>query len=692
MSTDERSVMEKLGLDVPEAATDDLVLTDSREALVGKMIDEAVDWHEQNLEPEQALATDYYMGEPFGDEKEGRSQVVMPVVRDVVRMIMPSLMRIFMGSDRVVEFEPEGPEDVALARQQTDYVNYIVTRKNPGYRVLWSAFKDALVRKLGPIKWWYDEDYVVEASEHTGLMPDQIALLQAEKPGWQFEVTPSVLGEPLFDVRAFREHDRSQVRIAAIPPDEYIFSPNARTTDDARIVGHIRETPANELIEMGVDPDLVARGKGREAQWSDDLETARRKDDGTARDLEDEQHEATRPVMFAEVYVLMPVDRLADDDELTEKVARHKCLMVGTGGAWEFAFEPEIVDEVPITDLCPDPEPHTKTGLSVADLVMDIQRIYSQIWRGVLDSLASHLDPATEVVEGKVNMADVLNEERGRVIRVRQPGMMREVATEFVGGDALPILHSLDDTITKRTGVSKASQGLDADALQSSTKAAVAATLSAAQQQIELIARNFAEGGIKDLFRSVLRLVVRHQNVPEIVRLRGEFQTVDPNHMNADLDLTVNVALGAGTPEERLQLLGLLAEKQEQHLQVGSPLVDLVNLRNTYARMVELAGFKNPDEFFQSESAIQQKLAQIAAQPPTPSADERLERIEMAKIEQRMAEARLEAEVDIIQEQIKAGVTMSKAEIDARLKALDLGLKREQAEIDAVLAGAGTDA
>ena len=647
------------------------------EALVGRMIEEALQWRQENLDPLLQAATDYYNAEPYGDEQEGRSKVVTSEVRDVVQAVLPSLLRVFFGSEHVVEFRPFGAEDVQVARQQTDYVNYIVQEDNPGFLTLYAAFKDALIRKMGVVKWWWEEKVTVDGAEYTGLSPEQVNLLSLD-PGADVTIQESH-EDGTVDIAVRRDHVDGRVRIAAVPPEEFIFSPSARSLADARIVGHVRDVPADDLIAMGVPDDMVERAKGvtRRHATGDLLDNARRIDGGAAQ--EDEQDDATRPTEFAEVYVRLDLD----DDGIAEI---RKIQMVGK----EF-FTNEIVDSVPFALFAPDPEPHTLVGLSLADYVMDLQRIKSHITRGMLDSLSLALNPEKEVVEGQVNMTDVLNPEVGRIVRVRAPGMTREVVTPFVGQAALPVLEYMDSIKQDRTGISKAAAGLDADALQSSTKAAVAATISAAQQRTELFARIFAETGMKDLMKGVLRLVVQHQDEPRVVRLRNEYVRVDPRAWNADKDVVVNVALGTGLVEEKIQLLAMVAQKQEEQIGLGSPLGSFAKLRSTLARIVELAGFRNSDDFFppfgENEEA-QWKQAQAQAKQK-PDEVEALLQIEHAKIQARLQEKQMDlqvrvAELELERERVARDLAIKEAEVDrkSRVDLTDAAIEAARLEID----------
>lgn len=606
---------------------------DRLQSFVTRAAEQALLWRDEDLDPEQEKATDYYMGRPFGNEEQGRSRVVSTDVRDTVQAMLPSLMRIFFGSENVVEYEPQSPEDEPGAQQATDYINYVIRNDNKGFKTFHSVFKDALVRKIGIFKYWWEDKQVKKGTLHSGLTPEALQFLAAN-PEHEIEVLGQEQGpdgQPVYEVEVVRNFKDGRIRIAAVPPEEFIFSPDARSVEDAEIVGHVRSVPASELIAMGIDPDLVEEKKGRVDRTSSvygKLESARRFDIHESDTESEEKDDAREDVWYGELYVYFDLD----GDGIAELL-----MLQCVGDDYEIA-DYYVCDQRPFAVLCPDPEPHTLIGMSVADYVMDIQLIKSAMLRGAMDSLSLTLNPRTEIVEGEVNVNDIFNPEVGGIVRVTRPGMMREVATPFVGKEALPFVQYMDEVKENRTGISKAAAGLDADALQSATKAAVAATLSGAQQHIEMLARIFAETGVRDLYAGLLRLAVQHQQKERVVRLRNDWVQVDPASWNADMDVRINLALGAGSSEEKMQLLMLVAQEQKEQIMQGSPLVGLSEYRKTLSRMVELAGFPNSNEFFkpfgpQEEQQYEQQKAQQGQQDPNMKALEMQMQIEQAKLE-----------------------------------------------------------
>jgi len=332
----------------------------------------------------------------------------------------------------------------------------------------------------------------------------------------------------------------------------------------------------------------------------------------------------------------------------------------------------------------PIPEPHTMVGLSYADLTMDLQKINSAILRGVLDSLNLSLNPRVAFMQGQVNAADLLNPEIGRVIRTEGPPsqVMQEFSHRFVGGDALPMFQLMDGIKEKRVGRPGQSTGLNADVLQSTTKAAVTNMFSMAQERTELLARIFAETGMKQLFKGLLRTIVEHQDRPRVVRLRNQYVEVDPRSWDATMDVVVNVALGAGLTEDKLNFLGQIAQKQEQILQLlgpQNPLVSIGQYRNTLARMTELAGFKNSAEFFNEITPqAEQQMAQ-AAQKPDPQM--LLVQVEADKVKAQQAKDQADAQLKQADLQLKAKIAEEQDDRERDKTASELTVKLKELEI-----------
>lgn len=651
------------------------------EALIAYEIDEAVNI-QVTLGKERQLATDYYNGADYGDEVEGRSKAKTRDVRDTVNAIMPDLMRIFFGAEHVVEFIPRGPEDEAQAEQETDYIDYVLKCDNPGFLTLYWAFQDAMVRRRGVVKWWWEESSEVTVDTYTSLSPEAANLLLEEGQSVGASVETEANPEGTYNVLVRRKAHDGRIRIEAIPPEEFLINASARSIEKSRFTAHQCTKTVGELIAMGLPEELVEEQAGISEFHDRDYEARKRIPTGHLLSS-NTQDEANRPVLYTECYYNVDYD----GDGIAE--LRQICTI----GENHKVVRNSPASERPFADFCPCPEAHTTFGKGLADLVMDIQRLKSTVMRRILDSLSQSIDPRTAVVEGQVNIEDVLNNETGGIIRMRAPGMVQPFILPFVGQQALPVMELLDSTKQDRTGISKAAAGLDADALQSTTKAAVAATVSAANRHVEMIARILAETGMKSLMRGLRRLSVRHQDKQRTVRLRNKWVQVSPASWSADADVQVNVAMGSGSREERLAGLERIAQRQEAVLQnygPGNPLVSLAQYRRTLGKILELSGFRNPGLYFNDVPDDYQPPPQQPGQTPEQQSAMLLAQVQAkqieADIEMKKADLALKREEMLLRDDRER----DKNEADVILRARELEMRYSQA-VDIAQIQANTD-
>jgi len=634
----------KYEVEVEEQNFDDL------SAYLKNAMDDAEDYIHQVGE-ERAESTEYYLGNEPEPTSSVQSYYVSTDVRDTVLFMLPSVMRTFFGANKVVEFVPKNVEDIPIAQQQTDYVNYVIQEKNPGFKVLYDAFKDALVRKSGFVKAFWDDSISTSTHEYSNLTPQAYQALVLDKDVEILEETAQqetitqidpVSGEEItqeipvsYDLKIRRVKSKNQVCIESIPPEEVLIARHARSLEDSSYGAHRMLKTVSELVAMGYDIEEVEQFAGQGGALLDphsfeEQEARNPFDNAVYPDTSED-----KDVLYIEHFCHYDLD--GDGiDELVRVCTFGNALHIANVEPW---------DDLPIIQFCPDPEPHTAIGSCPADYLKPIQAAKSQIMRDTLDSLGHAIFPRMGIVEGQVNIDDVLNTDIGQPIRMRAPGMVQPFAVPFVGKEAFPVLGYLDEAKENRTGVSKASAGLNADALQSSTKAAVSATMSGAQGRIELICRHFAEGGMKQLFRLVNNLIVKHQDAQDIFRLNNEFVPVDPRYWDSDKDIIVNVAISKSSDEEKIAILQALSQKQEQILsQLGpnNPLVSLQQYSNTISKIVEMAGFKDVNNYINT---------QVPPMPPQPQEEKPdpaalLAQAEAQKAQVQAQKAIIDAETD----------------------------------------------
>ena len=638
------------------------------EGIVQDAIASAVDFVESEISQDRIKAQRYYDGEVDLGYEDGRSKVVATKVRDTVRAVKPSLMRIFLSTAKPVEFVPHGAEDVAMAEQATEFMHHEFTRLN-GYRVINDAFQDALVKKQGIVKAYWMTYPEAEIYTFTDLNDDELAYLTDDDEVSILEQTTEMsismdemgmeIETPSHSIKISRQQEKGELCIESVPPEEFFVNRDARNLKDAYLVAHRTEMRAGDLIAMGYDPEVVldlnSFDNGSEMTEAEVHE--RRGYDLDTSD-EDEQDPAMKNVTVTEAYMRIDADG-------TGIPVLHKITCGGT--SYEMLdFEP--CDELPFAKFEIDPEPHTFYGRSLAEIVMDDQDAATSILRSILDNVAMTNNPRLAVIEGAANIDDVLNNEIGAIVRMRQAGAVQDLSVPFTAGQTLGALTYLDGLVETKTGVSRASMGLDPDAMQSTTKAAVQATVQAAAGQVEVMVRNLADG-MRDLFGIMLRLSNKNVDEEQMMRMNGTFVPVDPRVWDSSMDVSINVGLGTGREEEKAMALSQALQMQTMVYQTYGPmngLVSMTNIRNTLADQLAVSGIRNADRYFA---------------PIT-------EEIEAQMLQQQQAAQAQQGEGQdpnaafLQAEQMKAQVKMqsdaAKMQLDAQKAAADNDLKRDQ--------------
>ena len=644
------------------------------ESIVQAAIDDAVDFVESEISEDRITAQRYYDGEVDIGYEDGRSKVVATKVRDVVRAIKPSLMRVFLSTARPVEFMPHGAEDVAMAEQATDYVHYEFQRSN-GYRVLNDAFHDALIKKQGIVKAYWEEMPEAEIYTYTNLSDDEYTFLVQDDDVSVLEHTVeqemsideqgAEIKTPVHSAKVSRRAYAGCLKIESVPPEEFFVDRGCRTLENAHVVVHRTEMRASDLISMGFEAEEVIKLDSFDA-GSEMTEAERYERQGYSDDFNETSSDPSmRLVTVTEAYMRMDVDG-------TGVAVLHKFLC---GGTKYKLLDYELADELPFAKFEVDPEPHTFYGRSIADLVIDDQDAATSILRGILDNVAMTNNPRIGIVDGAVNIDDVLNNEIGAIVRMRQAGAVQDLAVPFTAGQTLGALTYLDQLVEGKTGVTKASMGLDPDAMQSTTKAAVQATVQAAAGQVEVMVRNLADGA-RDLFGLMLRLLQKNMEDGAMMRMNGRFQPVDPKAFDIDMDISINVGLGTGREEEKTNALAMALQQQTMvYQQYGAMngLVSLTNIRNTLADILASSGIRNADRYFAPITPeIEMQLLQMQQQ----------QQAALAGQNQPQDPAAVMAQAEQMKAQTRAQVDLQKAQMDDARKREDMtmqdDLKRDQ--------------
>jgi hypothetical protein len=653
---------------------------DEIESTVAKAIQDAVDFVESEISEDRVKAQRYFDGETDLGYEDGRSSVVATKVRDIIRSIKPSLMRVFLNTDKPVEFVPKGPEDVGNAEQATSYVHWKFNELG-GYKILNDAFHDALVKKTGIVKTYWEDYDEYETFTFTNLSDAEFALIVNEddieviEHSETIEISMDPMGMEMqvtrHDIKIVKTFTKGKLCVESVPPEEFFVDRNARSIDDAYVVCHRAEMRVGDVVAMGFDFDQVSElsGISETDSLTDEEEQARR---GYSRDRMDEDYNdpSMKNVLITEAYMRMDVDG-------TGYPILYKFILGGSG--YEL-MDMMPCDNIPFAVFECDPEPHAFYGRSVADLIMNDQDASTSMLRGVLDNVALTNNPQLGVIEELTNMDDLLNNEIGAIVRMKQQGAVTPMSVPFVAGTTLPAMQYMDQQIEQKTGVTRASMGLDPDALQNTTATAVNATMQAAAGQVEVIARNFAEGGMKRLFKLMLEEFIKNTDDETVMRLNGRFTPIDPRVWNSDMDLSINVGLGTGQEDTKMAALNQALGMQMQIWSNYGPsngLVTMTQIRNTLADMLAMGGLRNSDRYFMPmDPQTEQLLVQQAQQAQQAMAQGQDPNQAYLQAETIKMQGRLQS--DQMKTQAKMQTDMAKMQFDAQKAAAEDDLERDK--------------
>ncbi len=603
------------------------------------------------LSSEREKSLEYYQGDKLGNEIDGRSQVVSTDVADTIESLLPNLLRVFTSSDKVVSCEPVKADDAPLADQATAYLNHIFYKENDGFQLLYNFFKDALLEKNGILKIYYDRTQKVEYETYENLTQaekealnntqDEIEVVEEkittdEKAKEAFENQIKALEQQglnteevqtpnfnLYNCKIKRIISKGNIKVESVPPEEFLIDRTAIKLEDANFVAHRVQMTRSELISMGYDKEDVDSLPASDASTLNTERLAR------YQNIEDfpfntSDNQSTQTITVYENYVRYD----ADGDGIAEL---RKILSVGDSS--EFILENMPCDSIPFVSVTPIPMPHRFYGRSVSELVEDIQLMKSTVMRQLLDNMYLTNNNRVAVMDGMVNMDDLLTSRPGGVVRTKQQPnqVMQPIQAQPISQQAFPLLEYLDTVREVRTGVTKYNQGLDSDSLNK-TATGISAIMNQTQMRAELIARIFAETGVKDLFRKMFELSVKYQDKEKIIQLNNQYIPVMPTEWKNRFNITIQVGLGTGTKEQQLIILNNILDKQLQAFNLQGqrefPMVSLKNIYNTLSKIVENAGLKTVDSYF-----INPDLGRQFVTPPPPPPVTPIEKIEFTRID-----------------------------------------------------------
>tara|TARA_R110000751_G_scaffold44899_1_gene102362 strand:+ start:2796 stop:5015 length:2220 start_codon:yes stop_codon:yes gene_type:complete len=626
-----------------------------------------------------------YYGMALGNEVAGRSQIVTRDVLEVVEWAMPELLDVFTSDDVIARFSPNAEQDEDEARQATDYVNHVFFNENDGFQVLHDMFKDALMQKHGVTKSYWDDTPKTAREEYSGLddfqfqnlvQDDDVEVLAHSEVALEDEGTIQALGLQgplmLHDVEIERTTDDGRIIVEVVPPEEILISRRARSFDDARMITHRISKTISEIKLMfpDFDEDIAISMQGDdEAEFDEEYQARHEFDSADFGDAQFSDDGLSRKVWLTENYIKIDWD----NDGYTEL---RKVTKAGTQ-----VLENIEVDDHPFAGITPIPIPHKLFGMSLADITMDLQVTKSAILRNLLDNIYNLNHGRFEALDGQVNMDDLLTSRPGGVVRVKTAGALKRLDTPPIPNGGFEMVQYMDKLRDGRTGVSKFRTGLDTDFLNNAKAGPVDNQMEAANARLRLYARIFKETGVKKTFEKIYKNMVRHQQREKVLKLRGEWVTIDPSAWGGDCNVTVKTGLGHGDRAKKIQEMNMVGQqfgllRQDPELRT---MVSRENIYTAFSEGLRAMDYKNVGDFITDPKT----LPPYKPQPdPKVQAEQAKNQVEMKKLELETQKLQMQMQADMQKNQQSAGLDQQKHQLEMQKAQLAAQQAQQKVEIE----------
>lgn len=540
-----------------------------------------------------------YRGTIGYNDREGYSQYIDRTTFEQIEWAMPAILRPFVADERVVEFEPREKQDEEQAEQETDIVNYYALERNNGFQVAYTFLKEVLLNPTAYCKVYEQrrlrratETYADVTLEQAAELEQQgLQLLEASEPRAIEIGTDPQMGLPIqaevIDLKVRREWEERKKVWKAVPADEILIDDDAdeMDVDELEFVCHRMEKSFTQLVNEGFDPVRLEQtaSENFEATYNDE----RTNRHNTVDDYPDHDSNTDRSLRKYTVYECYCwID--TDNDGVAEQ---RSITFIGNT-----VFFNEEIDYQPIVACSAILNPHRHVGMSLAEAVADLQEYSTKVKRALLDNANQLNTPRQYVGEAALDSQGLtlpmLLDINNTYIPVGDPNAIQAQQHQSIIQELIPAIQQLEQDRRLRTGISP-EMDLNPDVLQGSTAAAFIAAKEQASQRIEMIARIFAEVGMKKVFQKFHTLMRLSPEPETAVRIRGRYVNVNSADWRERPDVKINVGLGFAAKQDRIMMQQQLLQVAQQAAQYN--LVGPEQGRYALVELVKAMGLKDHD-------------------------------------------------------------------------------------------------
>ncbi len=598
----------------------------------------------------------YYLATPEGElappEVDDRSDIVASDVADTVEWMLPSLLRPFVSSKESIQAKAKKPQAEPQAKFVGEVIKHYFWEKCDGFNVLYNWSKDALIQKVGHVSVGW-EKYTDESEEtYRGLTEAQVGQLLAdpevEPVSQEEQETMTPMGQMVvYNVTLKRTQELGRHVIDVIPPEEMRLDASAVYGGECRFIGREYYRTKGQLDALGYDTSNMMSGE----DWD---EESRLRQEQQTKYNDNDIAEETQRIKCQLAYVLLDQDEDGKPEWLKLLVA---------GGE---LVENETVDDHPFVAYCPSPLPHVYYGNCPADFAIEPQRFRTRLIRAVEDNIYLTVNQRTGVVNPSQTMLDdLLNNRPGGVVRMDRQDQMMPIVQGQLGGDAWQAVEWAEQWLEKRTGFSRMSKGLGADALQDTATAALEIT-ERADMRTELAARHLADS-LKKLLRKLLKCLSMYQDVPTQARINGQWADVDPRGWHNLFDVEVSVGLGSANRDRQMASFARVQGLQAQL--AGAGMVPEPAVIALARKIAQGEGLEDVEQYFPDPQKkqpqpgpmeIETMKAQIKAQSDA-QAEQMRAQIERERMQ-------MQTQVDTHRQQVEAEQQQARAQLEMQLE------------------------